>query len=203
MQDFKVRAPSYELTVVTPPAALPLSLAETKAHLRVLHSSEDTLIERLIKAATAHVEHVTGRALITRITRISFDGFPRHRAPIALLRPPVIAVTAFSYVDPAGDDITLTSDDYEIARSAVVVELSPKPGVNWPVTSKSRRSVSVTFTAGYGATAADVPEDLRNAILLLVEHFYYHRSAVTEGALNVTPMAVGSLLGPHMTTGWI
>lgn len=180
-------------------AAVPVSLVEAKAHLRVEHGSEDSLITRLISAASLHVENRIGRSLVERDITLKCDGFPRKE--IRLPRPPVRSITSVKYVDGAGFEITLDPSAYVLLPSFVECFLGPtRP---WPITSRSPRSVTVIYKAGYGADPADVPEDIRSAILLLVQHFYEHRSAVTEGSAVVTPMAVEALLEPHMTTGWI
>ena len=38
----------------------------------------------------------------------------------------------------------------------------------------------IDFTAGYGSSGVDVPQPLRQAIRLLVTHWYEHRSAVGD-----------------------
>ena len=52
------------LTLVSPPAAEPVTLAEAKSHLKLDTSDEDTLIASLITAARARAEWHTGRALV-------------------------------------------------------------------------------------------------------------------------------------------
>lgn len=51
------------LTLVTPATDEPVSLDEAKAHLRVIHDGDDTMIASLITAAREVVELSTGRAL--------------------------------------------------------------------------------------------------------------------------------------------
>jgi uncharacterized phiE125 gp8 family phage protein len=54
----------------------------------------------------------------------------------------------------------------------------------------------VTFDAGYGLTETSVPASLRQALLLLVAHWYENREPVlSSGAVpKELPLAVESLL---------
>lgn len=51
------------LTVVTAATVEPVTLVEAKAHLRVIHTSDDGMIAALLTAARETVELNTGRAL--------------------------------------------------------------------------------------------------------------------------------------------
>src|SRR5258708_1765870 len=53
-----------ELFLNIPPVQEPLSLEEVRAYLRISTEQEDDFLLTLIKAARAHVESVTGRALL-------------------------------------------------------------------------------------------------------------------------------------------
>jgi len=64
------------LSVLTPPAAEPVTLASAKSWLRVDHSSDDTLISGLISAARDHVERYIRRSLVRTTWRMMLDTFP-------------------------------------------------------------------------------------------------------------------------------
>ena len=49
------------LTRISAPAALPVSLEELKAHLRVEHAEEDAALTRLLGAATSALDGPTGQ----------------------------------------------------------------------------------------------------------------------------------------------
>jgi uncharacterized phiE125 gp8 family phage protein len=55
----------------------------------------------------------------------------------------------------------------------------------------------VTYVAGYGPYEA--PEELVQAQLLLIAHWYQNREAVAEGTFNEIPLAVEALAGPFRT----
>lgn len=64
------------LTLVTPPAVEPVSLAEAKAHLRLEIDDDDDLVSALISAARQKCESRLTRAFVTSGWRFTTDGFP-------------------------------------------------------------------------------------------------------------------------------
>jgi uncharacterized phiE125 gp8 family phage protein len=67
----------------------------------------------------------------------------------------------------------------------------------WPDSLGIQNAVTLTYTAGYGATANLVPEGLKTAIKMLVSHWYEHRETAAEKQLMTIPLAVESLLWQH------
>ena len=116
---------------------------------------------------------------------------------------PVQSITSIAYDDASAGASVLDGAAYALRRSATQSSVSLVSGQSWPVTSGAAGNVTVTFVAGYGADAATVPPGLRHALLLLLEHFYYNRSAVADVSKTVVPFGVDALLGPYKTHGWI
>lgn len=180
------------------PAVEPVTVAEAKAHLRVTHNLDDTYIESLITAARQHVENATHRALITQTCVMTLDAFPVAPAAIELYRPRLIAVSSIAYIDSAGATKTWSSSDYVVDTQAEPGRVFPAYGEVYPTTQDRRAAVTITYTAGYGAAATAVPAAIKQAMFLLLRHWYDNRSAVALGTIS-TPVdhAVDALLAPY------
>lgn len=182
----------------TPPSAEPYTLTEIKgSHLRIATSDDDEYIELLIKAARMATEIQTRRALITQTWVTTLCGFPEGRV-IALERPPLISVSSIKYFDSANVEQTLSASLYTVDTSASPGRVVLNYGQSWPTTYDRPAAVSIEYVAGYGATAAALPQDLRHAISFLVAHWYRSREPVQIGnTVNVLPMTFEWLVGPY------
>lgn len=171
------------------PAATPVSLAEAKAHLRVDHDDQDDLITAQIKAATAHLDGyagILGRALVTQTWR---QDFGRFADSLKLPLSPVSAVISVSYHDAGDVQQVLDAGVYGLKTDALGAYVALQPGKTWPATFHRADAVSVTFTAGYGA-AADVPEPIRQAILLIVQRLFDGADTEIDVAIDRTVHAL-------------
>jgi len=187
------------LTIVTPPAEEPVTLTEAKNHLRVDLSDDDSLISALIVAAREHAEAITRRAFITQTLKLSMDAFPVNNGPIYVPMPPLQSVNSLKYFDTDGVEQTLTEGtDYLVDNESEPGRITPAPDTGWPATQNRPNAVSVEFVAGFG-DASKVPQGIKQAILLMVGHWYENREAVTMQGNNAgeLPMAVDSLLMMH------
>ena len=170
------------------PAVEPVLLAEAKAHLRLDGGEEDELVGALIAAARAAVETEIRRVLISQKWRVLVEFWPS----LGIILPvvPAISVDEIRAIDAAGTATVLDPEDYIFEPVDGSVRLIT------PVAAAERYEIDMT--AGYGKSGADVPEPLRQAIRLLVTHWYEHRSAVTSGdAATILPLGCRELVAPY------
>ena len=64
---------------------------------------------------------------------------------------------------------------------------------------KMAAGIALDVTVGYGDTALDVPEPLRQAMRLLIAHWYENRGLVVTGAMSLAalPATVAALIAPY------
>lgn len=163
--------------LVTGPAAEPVTLDEAKAHLRVDGDDEDDYITSLIVAARQAAEAYTRRALITQTWRHTGD---RFSGTVTLPHQPVQSVASVEI-----DGEALSSDAYEADTPTGRVKALAA------YAAEDIGGVAITYEAGYGDTASDVPQAIRQAILLMVGHLHENRES------QEMPGMAKALLAPY------
>ncbi|MHA1523457.1 MAG: head-tail connector protein [Alphaproteobacteria bacterium] len=183
--------------MTTSPAVEPLTLSEAKSHLRVDTTDEDILISSLITAARVHIEAATGRALITQVWSLYLDTWPAGNA-VPLPLAPLVSVDAVRTYDVQGVATTLNAQDYFVDTVSQVPRVVRVNGQIWSPPGQVANGVEIAFTAGYGIATSDVPEPLRQAVRLLVAHWFETREPVVLGAqADMVPTTVDALAAPY------
>lgn len=182
----------YGLRVVTGPTAEPVTLEEASAHCRVDTSDEETLLAAYITAARQYAEEITGRAFLAQTLELTIDTFPAWE--IELPRAPVASITSISYLDTAGAPQTVAT--YVLDGRSRPPRLTPAYGASWPEARGTVGSVAIRFVAG----EASAPEPVKQAILLMVGHWFEHREdAIAAPGITIASIPLGAnvLLAPY------
>lgn len=176
----------------------PITLADAKLHLRVddINGShpDDAYITALVQSARIVAEHHTQRSIAAEQTlEMALDDFPSSDC-IVLERPPVQSVISVKYTDGNGVEQTFSASSYELSTYGNLSRLQLVYAATWPTTRVQRDAVRIRYVAGY--SAATLPRSLRQAMLLLIGHWYANREAVNIGNITTElPLAASTLLG--------
>jgi uncharacterized phiE125 gp8 family phage protein len=193
----------YPPVLITPPAVQPVTLAEAKLHLRVDANDEDTLIQSLIAAATAHFDGwsgTLGRCLITQTWSVPFGSWPIDG--LMQLPYPNISSPVLTYRDTANVTQTVSAGLVTLYSNHIGTTLRLSDAFTYPdVFDDTATPITVQFTAGYGATGIDVPAPIRQAMLLLIGHLYANREAAISGGMAQLPLGIAALVAPYRRIG--
>lgn len=190
------------LTLVSAPAAYPVSLETVKQHVRVTGTARDDILQVYLAAATEAVERFIGRSLIDQTWDLFLDAFPDDDGAIELLRPPLIEVVGVFYTDDAGVEQEMDAGDYVVDASKAVPTIS-LAGASWPTARDAEGAVRVRYRAGYldqtvSPAEASVPFAVQAGILLFVGNLYANRESIAVGDQAVElPGLSESLLRPY------
>lgn len=173
-----------KLTLATAPTVEPATLTEAKLHLRVDGTDEDNLITDLIKASRAWCEHQSGRAFLEQTWRMSLDEFP-DEDQIVLPRPRLASITTIKYYDISGVQQTMSSTLYQVDTEDEPGAVYPAPNTTWPDTQSGRiNAVEIVYVAKCAASAAALDPRIKQAVLLLVAHWYQNREDALVGTIS-------------------
>lgn len=161
-----------------------IELADAKAHLRLLEDDFDAEVSIAIAAASAFLDvdedghGEFGFPLVSQDWSSKSCGFTR-----SVLRLPFSRVTSLDeirYIDPTGVTSAVPPASYMLVKRGRDWHAELISGYSWPSLIDRPDAVDVRFTAGFGDVAA-VPEDIKAACRLMVEHFFNNRSATEPG----------------------
>lgn len=187
------------LTLKTPAATTPLSLAECKAHLNVLFDDDDSLINGFLAAGVAHIDGrdgVLGRCILNQTWNQVMADWPCGR--IIRLPFPDVSAVVVQYAAAGGGTETLSADNYFLREDSTSSYIEIHKAVDLPrLDYTAEKPVSIDLTAGFGATAGTVPEPIRQAILLLVGHWYENRNETSDKEQKSLPFAFNALIAPY------
>lgn len=172
------------LTLVTPPATEPLTVADAVAHSIVTSSADDALVGAYIRAAREYCEMVLGRGLLTQTWRLALRAWPGRdyvngpreysdlnqyyrwnyiELPMAA---PLQSVTSVAYTGSDGTGYTMTAG-YPPGGSVgqyYLVDTEQEPGriylpfaCVWPTVILTTQSpIRITYVCGYPSFSGTV-----------------------------------------------
>ena len=172
-----------------------LPVEEFKAHLRLgsgfgTDTVQDAVLVSFLRAAVAAVEARTSKVLFQRNFVLSYSSWRQAEAqPLPLA--PVTAITGVTILDRTGAETDADGATFWLERDLHSPVLRAV-GACLPTIPHAGRA-GVALTAGYGPLWADIPADLRQAVLLLAAHYYEYReeTGLSEGCM---PFGVASLI---------
>jgi uncharacterized phiE125 gp8 family phage protein len=178
----------------------PVTLAEAKNHLRVDIADDDDLINRLVKTARLWCEEHADITLVGGAFFGFADELPLGSDYLQIPGPPLTGVTGVVYVNQSGGSTTIGPSGLLVDTVSRPGRVFPSFGTQWPTARQQPNAVRVEYTAG-PLSAAGVDERAKQAMLMLVGHWYENREAVLTGTISKDiEFAVAALLS-QLDTG--
>ena len=164
---------------VTGPTAEPLTLSEAKKQLEIASNdtSHDVQIAALIQAAREQWEHDTDSVTCFQTLRLRLpvwnDGFKLPRSPIH-------SITSIQYYDGSNTLQTLSASVYQLH----VDEIRLAYLQTIPATSYRWDAWAINYKCGYSQDGASVPAVAKQAMLLLIGHYFENRDMLMSDAIQ-------------------
>ena len=186
-------------SVVTPPASLPITVADADQELAAAVVEE---CERLI----------LWRAIVAQTRLIVIDG----PLPSRIELEPVSSVVSLTRWTPTDDAAVIDAASYSVvSRDPAGAIISPAPGAKWQAPERAIGSFALTYMAGWTVTpesapgAGDAVNTVPASVQFMVERAVAFRAGsglggITIGSLkiNVAPSYSTDLIPPEIAGHW-
>ena len=191
------KPPIPRLQVVTPPTIDLVTTAELADVLKVSQTEEGATLTGYLKSAESWCKAYTGRTFLETVLKLWVDYAPAERF-LAIPGAPVSAISAVEYyADGTEVAATFAATNYIKDLISSPARLCLSTAGAWPQNLRPVNAMSVSYTAGYGATADLVPQGIRNAIKALAAEAYLCRGQqvqANEYELNKLAMKNADIL---------
>lgn len=195
------------------PSSYPVSLVEVKSHLNISHADSDAKLDQFIAAAVQNLDGSDGildRAICRQSWLMqmgSFSGGYDHDRRLRLRfgcdfrdgmievpLPPLVSIDSVRYTDSGGATQTIDPTTYRFINGGTQRSVLFS-SAGWPSVGSDPDAVQIAFTAGYAP--GQVPETIKQAILLAVSHWNEHREEFDASELHELPHGAHALLLNH------
>ena len=183
--------------ITVEPTSEPVTLDELRTHLRV-DSAFDSELTRLITAARKTVEAYLHRQLINATYAWSFDYWPDYSFQIPV--GPLSSVTSITYYDANSTQQTWAASNYQVDTTELLGTITLAANATYPILQTDKKNaITITFVAGYGSSASSVPDNIKQAILVMAGHWFETTTpAVTGTIATEIPMHLTWMLNPDL-----
>jgi uncharacterized phiE125 gp8 family phage protein len=171
------------LNITTAPAVEPVVAADMYKWLHLATQGnppthrDDDIINVMLKSARVDAEALTGRTFISTIYEQWLSEWPDSQ--LELPRGPHSAVASIKYLDANLVEQTLATTVYgtilPAGATAMPGQIYLKSSQTWPSLGIHPYPIKISFTAGYGAAASNVPEGIKAYIRARAATMYESR----------------------------
>jgi uncharacterized phiE125 gp8 family phage protein len=156
------------IRVKTNNTVLPISVSEFKTYAKVDTSADDALIESMIRSVKDSGENTTR---LTWFTKTLVAEWESHGRSVDLPIGPHLSIVK---VEQYEDGVYTTITDYTVTGE----DFKTLHFDDWGY------GLRVEFTAGYGATASNLPDDLKLGVYKATLSAYEDRQNLAEGSFT-------------------
>ena len=195
--DDRIYEQDFTIEVSTEPAAEVI----TRAAYQNVYSKLDTdittdndIIDIMLVAARKACETYCKRAFINQSWKMTFE----TQMPGAFYLPggKVQSVTSIKvYTTDADATGTAQTSTWYQVKTGENGMVWLRDGSSWTNSQRSFNALEVIYVVGFGAAGSNVPDEIRNAIMITAQDYYDNREGRQKGAMTIPP-AAKTLLDP-------
>lgn len=186
---------SHRLLVVTAPPDPLITLSEAKDHLEIDHTDRDTYITSLVAAASSMLDGydgMVGKAIGDQRVTVSFRE-PSDVSHIDLAVYPVKSIVSVTYYDTSNVEQSLNVFDFKLVSDEDYAYIEVNDNVTMPAAYDRADAYTFELQCGFSET----PEPIKQAVKLIVGHWFNNREAASERSIKAIYFAIDAIVGKY------
>jgi uncharacterized phiE125 gp8 family phage protein len=170
------------IKLVTPPVDEPVSGPDVALFLRLDSDDYNDRLQQFATSARIAAENYTRRAFITQTWVQSLD-IQQIQDKITIPRPPLQQIDNITFYNTKDAAVLQDPTQYNVDLTSDPSTIFLKIGYAWAmgIALRNYNSMEITFDAGYGDLASDVPQEIRDCIIEAAAYYF------TQGSTGVLP----------------
>jgi uncharacterized phiE125 gp8 family phage protein len=177
-----------------------VTVEQARNQCNVSHREDDQFLRAAILAAQSYIEKQLECVICLQTVQFRFDRFPKTNTPIPLPLFPIQEIESVSYINPDAVATTLTLAKVVQPQSYGKYEMKLVDWEYWPQTRQTPNAVTIQALVGWVSPEA-IPAAIKQAILMLVGHWYLNRESVIVGQTSKEIEFATSMLLESMRPG--
>jgi uncharacterized phiE125 gp8 family phage protein len=166
--------------------------ADVALFLRLDSDDYNDRLQQFATSARIAAENYTRRAFITQ-TWVKMIDIQEIKDRIIIPRPPLQQIDNITFYTTADATVLQDPTQYNIDSNSEPGNIFLKIGYAWAkgIALRNYDCMAITFDAGYGDLASDVPQEIRDCIIEAAAYYF------TQGTTGVMPADVITKLQPY------
>lgn len=191
VSDRILREKAYTYEVVTPATTPAVTLTELKEYSKIFIDVEDTTLQIILDSALEFGQAYTRRVFTTTEFKTFRDEFITRSNFIELRKSKFIAISTngFRYFNESNVLVDVDSSIFMTTNQSDYSKIALLNNEDWPSDLSEDRpfqNVEITFTAGFGTSADDVPDGLKIAVMQHALDMIKNRGDCSDCTCNIT-----------------
>ena len=180
------------IQIVAPPIDEPVEGSDVALFLRLDSDDYNDRLQQFATSARIAAENYTRRAFITQ-TWVSMLDIQQIKDKIIIPRPPLQQIDDITFYNMKDAAVLQDPTQYNVNTQAEPANIFLKIGYAWAkgIALRNYDCMEITFDAGYGDLASDVPQEIRDCIIEAAAYYF------TQGITGVMPPDVITKLQPY------
>jgi len=190
-------------TVITADDGPVVLLADVKTYGEYQSTDQDDELTALIAEASVWIKKYLNIPVLDEAWKLTYDRNELSNK-LELQGLNVTSIESYKVIQENGTENTVTSDKYRLSNGFIIFDTATSAGVVDGNSSRFYDAVEISVNAGLGDEIANLPDDFKLAMYMLVTHWQQNNIIDFDNQYQITPPNFRKIIMPYVNRkSWV